>query len=715
MNDTSNTHGQFSFRPKARLIKTIGEELISNDNVAITELVKNSYDAGSCIVDITFDGIVKEKEVTTKKNSSPPVKIKYIEKTGATISIYDEGEGMDFHTIETAWMEPATSYKKKNESPYPKRKFSGEKGIGRFASAKLSKRLELITRKSGEDEIVVVFDWNAFSDEDSYLEDVKVNWEIREPKEIANSGTLLRLTNLNEDWDEDKLRDLRIALSRLLNPIVPTEDFLISINLPDVFDNRLSGIINRPDTLNRPNYSIKGSVTANGNPLNIVFYSKKMGEEETLPIEAFSLPKGRSYSAGPFSFEFKIWDRDSESLEKLADETQSIVRNVKKDLDDLCGISIYRDNIRVLPYGNQNNDWVRLDLRRVNNPTLRLSNNQIVGYVSIGLSTNPELMDQSNREGIVESNAFEDLKEWIKLILNEVEQRRYKERPRENDQTGKRGKSLFENFSLDSISKEIKESNPDSSIILNLISLKEKEIQDAVAKVQEVISRYRRLSTLGQLVDPILHDGNNLLHDIEFKSLRIIQEARRENADGDLIVQSAEEIRTIKKDFAQLFRRLEPFGGKKRGRPQKIVVEDVIRDQYMILKEELNAGAINFTYPDTNHSVTIDESDLSIVLFNLLQNSIYWLSTVNKERHIKVDVYDDKEGLSITVSDNGPGIKPGTENSIYDPYFSTKPDGIGLGLAIVGEIMAEYNGELSLISTGENNGATFNLLFRKRV
>ena len=142
---------------------------------------------------------------------------------------------------------------------------------------------------------------------------------------------------------------------------------------------------------------------------------------------------------------------------------------------------------------------------------------------------------------------------------------------------------------------------------------------------------------------------------------------------------------------------------------------DRIRDQYMILKEELNAGTINFTYPDTNHSVTIDESDLSIVLFNLLQNSIYWLSTVNKERHIKVDVYDDKEGLSITVSDNGPGIKPGTENSIYDPYFSTKPDGIGLGLAIVGEIMAEYNGELSLISTGENNGATFNLLFRKRV
>lgn len=150
----------------------------------------------------------------------------------------------------------------------------------------------------------------------------------------------------------------------------------------------------------------------------------------------------------------------------------SLVRNVKKDLDELCGISIYRDNIRVLPYGNKNNDWVRLDIRRVNNPTLRLSNNQIVGYVSIKLDDNPFLKDQSNREGIVESQALEDLKEYIKLILNEVEQRRYAERPRNTQ--AKSIKSLFEAFSLKTISTSIKNENIEQQEVIKLLEQKRK-------------------------------------------------------------------------------------------------------------------------------------------------------------------------------------------------------------------------------------------------
>ena len=214
-------------------------------------------------------------------------------------------------------------------------------------------------------------------------------------------------------------------------------------------------------------------------------------------------------------------------MKALAYETGSLVKNVKKDLDELCGISIYRDNIRVLPYGNVNNDWARLDLRRVNNPTMRLSNNQIVGYISIGIESNPLLKDQSNREGIVESQAFEDIKDYIKLILNEVEQRRYKERRPQNLQR-KNSKSLFEAFSLATIAVYIREKNPDIKSVLSLIEQKENEIKDSITKVQEVISRYRRLSTLGQLIDPIIHDGRNYLNKIDLKSNLIIKEVNKE-------------------------------------------------------------------------------------------------------------------------------------------------------------------------------------------
>lgn len=400
--------GTFVFRPRARLIKTIGEELISDDKVAILELVKNSYDAyctlngEGAIVDITFNGNVQ----------SLPSGEKYIAKEQASIIIYDEGIGMDFEVIRTAWMEPATNFKKLKQNQNPLKKYAGEKGIGRFASAKLASKLELVTKQVGKDEIFIKFNWNDFSNEYDYLDDIKIEWEIRPATEIQKHGTILRLYDLNEDWSESKIKDLRVALSRLLNPIVPVEDFLMSLNLPKEF-GALSGTIERPETLNRPNYSIKGSIAANGSPQQIVFYSKTIGHEEILSLNENEFRLQRKYLAGPFSFEFKIWNRDADELKALANETGNIVKNVKTDLDELCGISIYRDNIRVLPYGNRNNDWVRLDMRRVNNPTLRLSNNQIVGYIAIGIDSNPLLKDQSNREGIVESQAFEDIKDYF--------------------------------------------------------------------------------------------------------------------------------------------------------------------------------------------------------------------------------------------------------------------------------------------------------------
>ena len=708
--------GEFVFRPRARLIKTIGEELISNDNVAITELVKNSYDAGAPIVDITFIGNVKEKEVTKRRGRKEITeKQHYIEKENASIIIYDQGKGMDFETIQHAWMEPATNYKKKEENKNTNRKFSGEKGIGRFASAKLSSKLELITKQEDDNEIVVWFDWNDFSNEETYLDNVKVNWIIRPATEIKEHGTILKLTNLSDDWDEDKIGDLRVALSRLLNPIVPNEDFLISINLPNLMGKSLSGIIERPETLNRPNYFIKGSVSKEGTPLSVKFYSKKVGKEETLDLPEKLFTSVRPYSAGPFSFEFKVWDRDSENLSSIATETNSIIKNVKRDLDDLCGISIYRDDIRVLPYGNQNNDWVRLDLRRVNNPTLRLSNNQIVGYISIGLETNPELKDQSNREGIVEGQAFEDIKDYVKLLLNEVEQRRYAERPRESQTTSNSPSSIFEKLSLESLSVEIKEKRPNPEEILNLLTKKDVEIKETVIKIQEVISRYRRLSTLGLLIDPIIHDGNNYLHKIDLKSTIILSEVQKPDCNIEKITDKANEIQNVRKEFSQLFKRIEPFGGRKRGRPQTIVVEDVIKNQFLLNNEELSKYNISYRLSNTQHKVTIDESELAVVLMNLIQNSIYWLSTVDVEREILVEVEDEQDGLAIIVSDNGPGVKSGTEDNIFAPYYSTKPDGIGLGLAIAGEIMSEYDGELSLIRNSILGGASFKLLFRKRI
>lgn len=689
-------------RPRARLIKTIGEELISNDIVAIIELVKNSYDANASIISINFHG--KVVDVTEGKKTK-----KVLIKSGSSLVISDDGIGMNLETVKSAWMEPATINKKNTKrSAGDKRRHTGEKGIGRFASAKLATSLNMITRPKDDNEIVVDFNWADFSDDSKYLDQVKCSWEVRTPDEIKVSGTTLRLLELNSDWDEEKFRELRIALSRLINPVSPITDFLIDIQLPKELNN-FSGLVTAPESLNKPDYYIKGSISKDGKP-NVKYFSKKVGKEEILKIKDsdFTLREPvRKPVIGAFTFEFRTWNRD-------VGESKSALKNIKRDLDEVGGISIYRDNFRVLPYGEKKNDWLRLDLRRVNNPTMRLSNNQIVGYVSVSLDENPDLKDQSNREGIVESQAFTDLKEIIKNILNQVEQKRYEERPRESDE-GESQEGLFNNLSIAPVAQLVQEKLPNDKEAQAIVAKTEATIQQGVKRIQEVLSRYRRLSTLGLLIDVILHDGNNFLATIDSEAHLLSKEIAKKDSDPNAVKEHIKNINEGRKVLAQLFKRIEPFGGRKRGRPKDIIIEEAIANVFALYKNELVKLNISYTLPTSQNSVRIDDGELQMIFVNLLQNSLYWLETVTNERKVEVLVEKTGDELSVIFSDSGPGIKEEHQQIIFDPYFTTRPDGIGLGLTIVGELVTEYDGDFSLIDNGPLDGASFKIIFRRRI
>ena len=408
-----------------------------------------------------------------------------------------------------------------------------------------------------------------------------------------------------------------------------------------------------------------------------------------------------------------LWNRDRDNLRNLGREVDFKYGEVKKILDEQSGISIYRDGFRVLPYGTPNNDWVRLDLRRVNNPTLRLSNNQIVGYILISTEENPLLKDQSNREGIVEGEAFDDLKEYIKLILNEVEQRRYQERERFQTSDPNADKNLFEKASLDTIIKTAKEKVPEQKELIETLEQKNIELEDVITNAQEIISRYRRLSILGQLIDTIIHDGRGYLSKIDGRCYLILEELKEELLNKTEIEDNTNKIQKIRKDFSKLFERIEPFGGKRRGKFTNIVIEELIKDQFLLYNREISNLKIQYSISESNHTMKIDKADFGIIFMNLIQNSIYWLANSDKARKIEVEVSDSSESIDIVFSDNGPGIKEGTEQSIFKPYFSTKPDGVGLGLTIVGELVSEYKGKLMLIDNGPLEGATFKIMFKK--
>lgn len=697
--------GTSKLRPRARIIKTIGEELISNDIVAIIELVKNSYDADAKKVEIIFDGDVYEKK--DSKERYPFV----MPKGQGSITIKDYGTGMTLDTIKEGWMEPATIIKKVKTKSGKGRRYLGEKGVGRFASARLSQSLEMTTRVENGNEIFAIFNWEEFRDDTKYLDEVDCLWEERKPQLIEEHGTILTLKNLNLDWDYEKLNSLRTALSRLINPVAPVMNFEIELIVPNKF-GPISGLVTPPASLDKPDYKITGKVDNKGYAI-MAYNSRKKDIVNQEIKQKLILKPTREPICGPFSFEFRVWDREQESLEGLATTIDSTVKDIRRDLNEAAGISIYRDSFRVLPYGEPKNDWLRLDIRRVQNPTMRLSNNQIVGYVSINLDSNSELRDQSDREGIIESQAFDDFQEIVKSIIAELETKRYHERPRREEE---QKEGIFAEINMKPVIDMVAVKLPNDTEARNIVLETDKKIQEGVKKVQEVLARYRRLSTLGQLIDVVLHDGNGLILKIDNEVQLLEKEFKKKTIDESKVLKHIDLIKKERMTLSELFKRLEPFSGRKRGRPREIVLEKAISDVFILYSGEIDKLKVSIKLPDGETVVKIDEADFEMVIVNLLQNSLYWLETIQgKERKIVVELTKDEQELNIIFSDNGPGVKEEDIPHIFDPYFTSKPDGIGLGLTHAGEIVTEYGGVLELIDGGPLDGATFRVTFRKRI
>jgi signal transduction histidine kinase len=728
----SQISGTKALRPKARILRTLGDELISSETVAVLELVKNAYDADATRVMVRFhEPFFKPGE--------------------GKIEVIDNGHGMTLQTIQTDWMEPATLYKKQQpRSKQRGRRVLGEKGVGRFAASKLANDLEVVTRHAGMDrEVRALFDWTQFDDEDKYLDQIEALWEEGTPTEICpggtiqelwrddeipqlselNHGTILRMERLRGGWTINLFKELRTGLSRLVSPFFgedeasQSDDFQIFLELPDEF-TELSGIVRPPEALRNPHYTLTGRVRSDG---SYDFTLKLRDQEKSEPLAGqFNLPDNHLPQCGPFSVEFRVWDRDQTSMIELARQYGPTTRDVRGDLDEAAGINIYRDGFRVLPYGEPRNDWLRLDHRRVQNPTLRLSNNQIVGYVLISADENPQLRDQSNREGLIEGPALEDLRESVKMALARLEERRYDIRhPKATqplDQVKFRSGGLFVDFDLADVRNLISQQHPGDARLLALVEEKEQDLGRRVEEVQEILSRYRRLATLGQLIDTILHEGRAPLGKIINETLigrRDIERAGQEQ-DG-LVLKLSQCFSTIKTQadaLATVFRKIEPFGGRKRAKPAQMRLEQVISDAFAVLDGEIAGVGVRISLPETSTQIVVDPVEIQQVIINLLQNSLYWLRQVDKnQREIVVAV--SQQGLDdveVLFSDSGPGVEPRYWERIFDPYFSTKSDGIGLGLAIAGDIISEYYaGSLMLLERGPLPGATFRFTLHRRV
>lgn len=690
--------GSERIRPRARIIRLIGEELISNQIIALVELIKNAYDADATLVTVTFE--------------AP------LERGLGAIVVADDGTGMPLNVLRTTWMEPATSSKVRRPHSPGGRRVTGEKGVGRFAAARLASELHVSSVCAGK-RVDVRLDWSVFSDASKYLDQVRVGWEQEKVPRDSATGTTLRLEGLKDDWGHDEIQRLRGELARLIIRQEENDPFEIRLIVPDDLGD-LGGAITSPAVLGRPHYRLTGTMAADGTWAGRFTIDGKTSKESgTIQIDdEVGDEEPRAPSCGAFAFDLRVWDRDPGAIRELAEEVEGTNRDVRRDLNEACGVSIYRDGFRVLPYGGRDNDWLRLDFRRVQNPTMRLSNNQIVGDVQIAADENPDLRDQTNREGLVESAAFADLKECVKELLSFIETQRFKAR-RDNPPPEKH--PWLRDLDPEPLRAEFKRLHPKDKEFSRFLDKHIEKTKAGIERVQQTIIRYRRLATLGQLLDVVIHDGRTPLGAIKNECAL----ARR-----DLQKASDATIERVREDMERrlstvgaqtevlltLFRRLEPFAGRKRGRPSERSIEEMLEDVFAIFARKLKSAGVRVSLPTSRTIVTADSAEMQLLFTNLLDNALHWLAQVPAEqRAIAVQSRRVAAGVEILFADSGPGVQEAIEDRIFEPYFTTKRDGVGLGLAIAGEMALEYNGSLELVRPGLLPGATFRVVLGKRV
>ncbi len=208
-NKKSETLG-FQFRISSALKDIIGQDLITDDYIAVFELVKNSYDAYASRVDIYFENIYSEN---------------------SKIIIKDNGKGMDANDLKDKWLFVGYSAKREGteddsfdyrDSIYRKRAFAGAKGIGRFSCDRLGRILYLETTKKvrrAKTEVLIT-DWGKF-EEDSKEEFVNIGIEHFQKSKSdydLENGTVLEISELRSNWDRGKLLRLKSSLTKLINP-----------------------------------------------------------------------------------------------------------------------------------------------------------------------------------------------------------------------------------------------------------------------------------------------------------------------------------------------------------------------------------------------------------------------------------------------------------------------------------------------------------------
>ena len=669
------------FRITPRIIAHLGEDLIKNESIAVLELVKNSYDAYASKCDVFFEE--HHGKITS-------------------IQITDNGCGMDAEIIKDVWLVIGTDNKKKilqqeGLTRYP----LGEKGIGRLGVHKLGRKITLISKAKGNYEVELKIDWEKLETAksiDSFPVDINQNLIPLHFSE-NETGTKIVIESLKSEWDRRQLREIYRNIMSLHSPFEDGSDqFEVTIRSNN--ERLFAGLPTFEDIISNGGLYF-GSCVLSGNKIKSFKYefkpwptlskisSGRIVTEQNLPeydipLVGYKEVEGKTkpqlynidldkLEIGDIKFDIIIFEKDSIIFNFVNAEKTSINDYLKEN----GGIRVYRDNVRVYDYGERDNDWLGIDLKRVHRVGGNISNNIILGSVRLDRKSSVGLKEKTNREGFIEDEAYLAFKDAIDHVLSIIVRYRNEDKER-----------------LTTLYKKNKTIEPVLSDLNEAISLVNEKVTNEIDK-NSILNCLTRIDEQYKEVKLVLLKSANaglnmsvVIHEIE-KQVKALMGCAERN--------ESERVLAISKNIEKLVR----------GYSAMIMKSSVSKNS---LAEIIETALDNYEFRFSDHGINILSNHKKLdysaklakaqsisILANLLDNSIFWLG-YSKQPHpvISIFVTDQiKDYYSIIISDNGPGFNIGTDVAVK-PFISGKPDniGMGMGLHIAYEMMNFMGGKL---------------------
>lgn len=738
---------QLNFKADAHLIKVLGEQLIASEKVGILELIKNSYDAHASKCTVRIEKISSLNEIANEF-------YKYPDLVGPVVIIEDDGSGMDRDIIENGWLRPASTLKtnikerlkrerakalkegslaqyeslivelkKANKNRIP----LGEKGVGRFATHRLGQSLIIKTKTASINyEYVLSIDWNKFDDYSHGVKDlhsIGVGLTRQPPSRDygeKNSGTQIIIYGGREgfDWTEGKIYELNRSILQLNSPHphpsaikslfdavlevpqLPNLSIGSDIDLPPSFE--FTGLVDRSGVMDYslsfmpPSAVVPMSAWTKDDTINLLDSSKTFWPDRT-----------REPDCGPFFVFLKLWYRKSPWID--GPEAKSFMDR----LTQYGGISIYRDGINIFPaeWGAQT-DWLDLSKKHIKQGW-RLSYYNMIGNIEIEQGSNITLTDKTDRQGLLENQAYNDLRQLVKAIIE----------------------GLIENY-WTGIRDEYSELT--SKVVRDPKMLRE-YTQQAIDINNKIKNNYPLLDDPNKLLDGL--GGNPLereerlvnltrsLRDLQ-KSLKLIEESQEmltEQAGYGLAIASSiheiskittnffysindilkkddfdkEKLKELRESSSSLQTELKRLAPLRALRGEKCIEFALSRPIFFaieVYKERMKKKNITIKY-DKNEDFTVFSrfGALVQIFTNLLDNSLYWLDSPDfVDRRISINV--DAKFRSVIFADTGPGVHSSILPHLFKAGYSLKVPRSGLGLYISKYYMQDMKGDIQLIA-----------------